>query len=42
MTSDICVTMCAVKKFLFEFCEIPCFSFVSMLKKYIYIKKTRP
>ena len=28
MTSDICVTMCAV-----QFCEILCFSFVSMLKK---------
>ena len=28
MISDICVTMCAV-----QFCEILCFSFVSMLKK---------
>ena len=38
MTLDICVTTCAVKKFLYE---IRCFSFVSMLKKND-IKKTKP
>ena len=35
MTSDICVTLCAVKKFVFCVCEIRC------LKKR-YKKKTDP
>ena len=33
MPLGICVTTCAVKKFLFHVCEIFCFSFASMLKK---------
>ena len=41
MTSDICLTVCAVKKFcciLWNFC----FNFVSVLKKKINIKNLDP
>ena len=44
MTSDISVTMCAIKKFSSTslFCEIRCVSFVLMLKKKTMPKKINP
>ena len=39
MTSDICVTMCAV---ISVFCEIRCFSFVSLLNKKAISKTLDP